>query len=255
MSESHDSGPVESTPDSRVLSPSAPWSPQTKIAVAVGLVVLAAFVLWLAKGALSILAIAGTFGTVQLVRFLGNRLDRAGTAVVGITMLALVVSLGQVYIGVQLHDKLTDRAQATEVPAGLLSAFENTLGEPDGQTVLTAEHELTVYLPVFLWNSWNANYANPAGRFHDRAVFLEDLSLIDDPERFAAAADDNDFEPIDTALFWDAGDVLAYWYTDENFPNGTIVRTIEFRRSQFDDAYWETRTDNGYVVFVRRSKP
>ena len=75
MSESHDSGPVESTPDSRVLSPSAPWSPQTKIAVAVGLVVLAAFVLWLAKGALSILAIAGivAFLVAPMVRTLHRR--------------------------------------------------------------------------------------------------------------------------------------------------------------------------------------
>ena len=75
MSESHDSGPVESTPDSRDLSPSAPWSPQTKIAVAVGLVVLAAFVLWLAKGALSILAIAGivAFLVAPMVRTLHRR--------------------------------------------------------------------------------------------------------------------------------------------------------------------------------------
>jgi len=75
MSESHDSGPVESTPDSRDLSPSAPWSPQTKIAVAVGLVVLAAFVLWLAKGALSILAVAGivAFLVAPMVRTLHRR--------------------------------------------------------------------------------------------------------------------------------------------------------------------------------------
>jgi predicted PurR-regulated permease PerM len=61
--------------DPRSLPPSAPWSPQTKIAVAVGLVVFAAFVLWLARGALSILAIAGivAFLVAPMVRTLHRR--------------------------------------------------------------------------------------------------------------------------------------------------------------------------------------
>jgi predicted PurR-regulated permease PerM len=65
---------VEET-DPRLGPPSPPWSPQTKIAVAVGLVVFAVVVFWFSRGALAILAMAGivAFLVAPMVRTLHRR--------------------------------------------------------------------------------------------------------------------------------------------------------------------------------------
>ncbi|MEA2023265.1 MAG: AI-2E family transporter [Actinomycetota bacterium] len=61
--------------DPRLGPPSPPWSPQTKIAVAVGLVVFAAIVFWFSRGALAILAMSGivAFLVAPMVRTLHRR--------------------------------------------------------------------------------------------------------------------------------------------------------------------------------------
>jgi len=62
--------------DPRTLPPAPPWSPPTKLAVGAGLAVFALIVLWLAKDALPILAVAGivAFLVAPMVRFLHRRL-------------------------------------------------------------------------------------------------------------------------------------------------------------------------------------
>ncbi len=61
--------------DPRLGPPSPPWSPQTKMAVAVGLVVFAVIVFWFSRTALSILAMAGivAFLVAPMVRALHRR--------------------------------------------------------------------------------------------------------------------------------------------------------------------------------------
>ena len=92
----------EELPDPRLGPPSPSWSPQTKLAVAVGLVVLAAFVFWLSKDALSILAVAGivAFIVAPMVRYLHQRLHwprwlalTAGYIVVLVVSLLLIAIL------------------------------------------------------------------------------------------------------------------------------------------------------------------
>jgi predicted PurR-regulated permease PerM len=65
--------PEESDP--RLGSASPPWSPQTKIGVATGLIVFAAIIFWLSRGALPILAMAGivAFLVAPMVRALHRR--------------------------------------------------------------------------------------------------------------------------------------------------------------------------------------
>ena len=47
--------------------------------------------------------------------------------------------------------------------------------------MLTDVEQLPELLPVFVFNVWNAHYANPASQFDDRTRFLRRLSREDDP--------------------------------------------------------------------------
>lgn len=88
--------------DARLGPPSPPWSPPTKIAVAVGLAVFAAIVFWMSRDALPILAVAGilAFLVAPMVRFLHRRLHLPrwmslafGYIVVLVVSLALIAVL------------------------------------------------------------------------------------------------------------------------------------------------------------------
>ena len=98
--------PTGSVPDAasdpRLGPPSPPWSPPTKLAVAVGLVVFAGIVFWLSRDALPILAVSGilAFLVAPMVRFLHRRLHlprwlslALGYVVVLVVSLALVAIL------------------------------------------------------------------------------------------------------------------------------------------------------------------
>jgi len=93
------SGPVVTDP--RFGPPSPRWSPPTKIAVAVGLVVFAAIVFWMSRDALPILAVAGilAFLVAPMVRFLHRRLHLPRWISLGFGyIVVLVVSLALVAV-------------------------------------------------------------------------------------------------------------------------------------------------------------
>ena len=88
------SPPVET--DSRLGPASPPWSPQTKIAVAVGLAVFAAIMFWFSRDALPIIAMAGivAFLVAPMVRVLHRRFHWPRWLALGIGYLVvLIVSL------------------------------------------------------------------------------------------------------------------------------------------------------------------
>lgn len=87
--------------DPRLGPPSPPWSTQTKLAVAVGLVVFAGIVFWLSRDALPILAVAGilAFLVAPMVRFLHCRLHLPRWLSLGLGyVVVLVVSLALVAV-------------------------------------------------------------------------------------------------------------------------------------------------------------
>jgi predicted PurR-regulated permease PerM len=82
--------------DSRLGPASPPWSPQTKIAVAVGLAVFAAILFWFSRDALPIIAMAGivAFLVAPMVRVLHRRFHWPRWLALGIGYLVvLIVSL------------------------------------------------------------------------------------------------------------------------------------------------------------------
>ena len=120
---------------------------------------------------------------------------------VGTTGLVLVLGGGAVVVALALgQDAITaipyvkEQREAVR-PTKLLAQFARaTHGRYDDTVVLTDVEQLPELLPVFVFNVWNAHYANPASEFDDRARFLERLSSEDDPAVFAAALARNRYD-------------------------------------------------------------
>ena len=120
--------------------------------------------------------------------------------------------------------------------------------------VLTDVEQLPELLPVFVFNVWNAHYANPASEFDDRARFLERLSNEDDPEVFAAALARNRYDHVASIAFrtTDGDDVLVH-VLGRRLPRGVVQRDFHFTSEQFDDARFRRVDGSELTVFIPRA--
>lgn len=173
---------------------------------------------------------------------------RGVTAALVVVTVALTIALGREAID---DIPYVDQQRAATVPTALLSTFERaTRGRADDTVVLTDQEQLPEYLPVFVFNVWNAHYSHPAAQFDDRTRFLERLAAERDPDVFAAALAENRYDDVASIALRRAGDRLPYTFYDDAFPNGVVLRTFVFRADQFDARWFSSRGDDALAVFI-----
>jgi hypothetical protein len=179
---------------------------------------------------------------------------------IGTTGLVLALGGGAVVVVTALgQDAITaipfvkEQREAVR-PTKLLAQFTRaTRGQADDSVVLTDVEQLPELLPVFVFNVWNAHYANPASEFDERARFLQRLSTEDDPAVFAAALARNRFDDVDSIAFRTGnGDTFAYRFFDDAFPRGVSERVFRFESGQFDDAWFRRIDGSELTVFIPR---
>ena len=121
--------------------------------------------------------------------------------------------------------------------------------------VLTDVEQLPELLPVFVFNVWNAHYANPASEFDERARFLQRLSNEDDPDGVRGRARAQPLRPVASIAFRTTnGDTFTYTFLDDAFPRGVVAaRRSTSRRDQFDDAYFRRVDGSELTVFIPRA--
>jgi hypothetical protein len=147
---------------------------------------------------------------------------------------------------------VSEQRAATE-PVTLLHTFERaTRGDAAGTVVLTDREELPEYLPVYVFNTWNAHYSHPAAEFGRRAAFLDRLARVRDPDVFAAALRHNRYDHVDSIALVPTGGSLPYTYFDDAFPRGVSRRTITFADEQFDTEWFARRGSATLAVYVPR---
>jgi galactan 5-O-arabinofuranosyltransferase len=146
-----------------------------------------------------------------------------------------------------------EEQRAAAVPTALLDTFTRATRDTDDTVVLTDREVLPEYLPVFVFNVWNAHYSNPAAQFDRRTRFLERLAGVDDPAVFAAALAHNRYDHVDSVALRREGDRLPYTFFDDAFPRGVSQRTITFRVEQFDSAHFASRGSSTLTVYVPRA--
>jgi hypothetical protein len=180
---------------------------------------------------------------------------------IGTTGLVLVLGGGAVVVATALGQDainaipyVKEQREAVR-PTRLLTEFTRaTRGDYGDTVVLTDVEQLPELLPVFVFNVWNAHYANPASEFDERTRLLQRLSSEDDPAVFAAALARNRYDHVDSIAFRTGnGDNFAYTFFDDAFPRGVSQRVIRFESDQFDET-WFRRVDGAELtVFIPRA--
>ena len=141
--------------DPRFGPPSPPWSSQTKVAVAVGLVVFAVIIVWFSRAALSILAMAGivAFLVAPMVRGLHRRFHWPRWLALGVGYLVvLIVSLllmAILAVGITQSLAGIDVAGMEETTRGVAQWF---VDEAEGLVIFGISVDMTeVTEPIQTW--------------------------------------------------------------------------------------------------------
>jgi hypothetical protein len=198
------------------------------------------------------LAAGAGLGVVHVARWLQAR--EAGRASPVLPVLAVAVSVALVALSLASIPAVPTQ-RATKVPHAFLAGFDRaTAALPKDATILTSDWRVVDFRPLTVFNVWNAHYAHPAGTFHDRTSFLRSLAAERNSRRFAAALRDNPYDAVDAVLLDREHGRLRYKYWEDNFPRGTVLRTIDFDESQFSPEYFERHRLGHQELFVMRSR-
>lgn len=180
----------------------------------------------------------------------------AGGLLVTLGGVALVITVAFGQTALDEIPFVKEQREATE-PRALLEEFAlATRGDYDSSVVLTDVEQLPELLPVFVFNVWNAHYANPASQFDERTRFLKRLSREDDPEVFASALALNRYDTVDSVAFRPTpADNFEYTFFDDAFPRGVSRRTFTFAAEQFDARFFRRVDGAELTVFIPRGNP
>jgi len=179
MPDTVDVGPLVEPTKPRLGLPSPPWSSQTKIAVAVGLVVFAAFAFWLSRDALPILAMAGivAFLVAPMVRFLHRRLHFPRWAALGVGyVVVLVVSLLLLAILAVGITKSLAGIDITAMQDSIRDVARSFVGWADGLVVFGVNIDMTeVTDPINSWINQSTTSASGSGGIKIDTAALQGL--------------------------------------------------------------------------------
>ncbi len=180
------------------------------------------------------------------------RLGRGGVTAV-CSVVAVVVSFSLVQTAIKGIPYVTQQRQS-QVPTQALDDFQRaTGGHTTDSVVLTDVTELPVYLPLYVFNWWNAHYMNPPARFNDRSAFLKRLSGETDPQAFAVALLHNVYDRIDyVALRASPAGPFQYQFADDAFPRGVVERTFTYQQDLFGSSAFRRVDTVSFTVFLIR---
>jgi hypothetical protein len=209
----------------------------------------------------AILAAGAGLGALEVWRFargseaLRARLGRGGvTATFGVLATVVAFSLAQSAVK---HIPYVSEQRQSQVPVQELDDFRHAAhGQVTDRVVLTDITELPVYLPVYVFNWWNAHYMNPPARFNDRSAFLHKLSDEADPAVVALALVHNVYDRVDyVALRPDPSGNFQYQFSADAFPRGAVGVTYTFPAKLFSAPVFRRTPTSSFTFFrIDRSR-
>jgi hypothetical protein len=142
-----------------------------------------------------------------------------------------------------------EQQRTATYPTRLIDDFERaTRGRANDAVVLTDLTDLSSYLPIYVFNAFNAHYSHPAALFNDRADLLDRLAHEDDADVFALAFTHNRYDRIDYVALDSTSDSLTYAYLGDAFPFGVSSERLAFPKTLFESATFTEVGDDSVTV-------
>ncbi len=122
----------------------------------------------------------------------------------------------------------------------------------DQMTILASGvPQVSAYLPLNYYISYNAHFSHPAANFSQRYYFISELANSISAQDFAQKINMAPFEPIDALLlFKDISSYPIYFFLD-NYPLGGKEDTIKIPVGLIDEKFFAKVFEDDYFVFFK----
>jgi hypothetical protein len=116
-----------------------------------------------------------------------------------------------------------------------------------------AHIDLFAFRPYYGFVAWSAHFSHPAGLFRQRTGFLAELAGTHSPLLFHQALAQNRYDQLDGLLLEPSEGGWHFGYSEDNFPDRTIDRTLHFDAGLLAAPCF-TSTTEGELTLLRPSQ-
>lgn len=131
----------------------------------------------------------------------------------------------------------------------------NQLKQVDGvenMTILSSGiPQLSAYLPLSYYISYNMHFSHPAANFLDRFRFVSNLASSDSPVDFYQKLQKSPFEKIDALLFFKADDYYSVHFWVDYYPFGGGEQEIKIPKDLINEQYFAKVFEDKHFVFYK----
>jgi len=202
-------------------------------------------------------SLAGAYG---LGKFLQPRLNDKYLKFV-IFILGWLILTSQLIFGTFIYDTKV-RTQIKNIKTFAkpeVEALVNGLGQVkdlDRLTILSSGiPEISAYLPIDYYLSYNIHFSHPAANFSRRYYFVKSLTQAKDSQAFYHLLSEAPLAKIDALLLFkdDRGYPFAFWL--DNFPQGGREEVFWLDASLIDRNMFEVLYEDKYFVLFKVKTP
>jgi galactan 5-O-arabinofuranosyltransferase len=214
---------------------------------------------------------AAVIGLWELVRWALGRFDREHARWVSVVMLSfLTLFAADRYVSDILGNDWIRQAHNATLPDGNLPRYHDGEAKavkpaaqdikalvdkgfkgPGHPVVLSDRIDLMAFYPYYGFVQWNSSYSHPTAEFAQRIAFLNGLGSLT-PAEFAERTANNPYDRIDAFVMPVEGETVAFYYTQDKYPNGAGTYNVSLPKRLFDPAYFEVTTIDNLMVATRR---
>jgi len=201
----------------------------------------------------AVLSISAAYGIGE---FIGARIKQKnvinGLAILGWIILATQLLGGSYLDDPKVQQQLLIMKQGPrEEFMNLIEELKNIEGIKDLTILSSGMSQLSAYLPLNNYISYNAHYSHPAANFSQRYYFISGLSKSVSADDFYQKIKNPPFEPIDALLLFKNVDKYPFYFWIDDYPLGGREETIEVPADLLNEQYFDKVFEDEYFVFYR----
>jgi len=201
----------------------------------------------------AILMIAAGFGLSQFIlEKIPSDQNKKFLFILGWIILATQL-LGGTFI-----DSPAVRHQLIEIKRPLREEFLNLIDELkkiesiENLTILSSGiPQISAYLPLNYYISYNMHFSHPAANFIKRYEFLADLAIAKNADEFYQKFKNSPYEPINALLFFKTENYYPMHFWLDYYPLGGVEQELKIPAHLISEQYFAKVFEDKYFVFYK----
>ena len=203
--------------------------------------------------ATAVLMIAAGYGIGEAVSSRVRRPEqRAGLFVVGLVLLAAQLPGGSFIDDPAVRQRLVAMKQPLPEEIGQVVEKLSQVNDLKDLTILSSGiPQISAYLPLNYYISYNVHFSHPAAHFSERYAFVADLGRSASAAEFYQKLKRSPFEPIDALLLFKGEGSYPFLFWLDDYPHGAAENQIDVPADLIDRQYFDTIFEDKHFVFLR----